>query len=410
MSRLRIILPLLSIVSLLLPAASGCARGNDFNSQVDAITAPYSFHLVRWEIGALGGMIAGFFDRDASDNTDVIFTYFDNMERIQGLNVQIDRATIGDGGTSSLEDEVSSLEESTSDLSREVVDQLKVEIKAVLEQTGIDNPFDRPINTSLIFPPIEAVLASSPNLLVVSPRNRIETIKEVTLLPEMSREAMEDIEDRVDALGYSALVVPLGGMATYPSYVSNGGGLQFTIDSIVHEWLHLYLAFTPLGFRYILDWAGIRPDYDIATMNETVVSMVANEIGAKVYETYFPAVPTDNATAAPPASGFDFNKVMRDTRTNVDHYLAVGEVDQAERYMEQQRQYLAANGYHIRKLNQAYFAFYGTYADSPTSVSPIGADLKTLRGQSPSLKAFLDAVSNMTSPKELEDKILNSKP
>ena len=37
----------------------------------------------------------------------------------------------------------------------------------------------------------------------------------------------------------------------------------------------------------------------------------------------------------------------------------------AEDYMEQQRRYINSNGYGIRKLNQAYFAFYGAYADSP---------------------------------------------
>jgi hypothetical protein len=57
--------------------------------------------------------------------------------------------------------------------------------------------------------------------------------------------------------------------------------------------------------------------------------------------------------------------------------------------MEQKRQYLDTRGYHIRKLNQAYFAFHGTYADRPTSISPIGRELKKLRNQSASLKDFL---------------------
>ncbi len=102
---------------------------------------------------------------------------------------------------------------------------------------------------------------------------------------------------------------------------------------------------------------------------------------------------------------FDFNKEMRETRKAVDNYLAQGEIEQAEQYMEQQRQYLAANGYYIRKLNQAYFAFYGTYADSPTSISPIGVELKTLRSQSVSLKEFLDDRSSMTSQQELNERI-----
>jgi hypothetical protein len=73
--------------------------------------------------------------------------------------------------------------------------------------------------------------------------------------------------------------------------------------------------------------------------------------------------------------------------------------------MEQKRQQLASMGYHIRKLNQAYFAFYGTYADSPTSISPIGLELKELKSQSASLKDFLDAVASMTSRQDLIDSL-----
>ena len=69
--------------------------------------------------------------------------------------------------------------------------------------------------------------------------------------------------------------------------------------------------------------------------------------------------------------------------------------------MEQKRQYLASMGYHIRKVNQAYFAFHGTYADRPTSISPIGLELKKLRGQSASLKDYLNTVAAMSSHQDL---------
>jgi len=96
---------------------------------------------------------------------------------------------------------------------------------------------------------------------------------------------------------------------------------------------------------------------------------------------------------------------MREIRRAVDSYLAQGEIELAEEFMEQKRLYLASNGYYIRKLNQAYFAFHGTYADKPTSISPIGLELKQLRSQSASLKVFLDTVAGMTSRQELRDSI-----
>jgi hypothetical protein len=87
----------------------------------------------------------------------------------------------------------------------------------------------------------------------------------------------------------------------------------------------------------------------------------------------------------------------------VDNYLAQGQIEQAEQYMEAQRQFLYTQGYYIRKLNQAYFAFYGRYADSPTSVDPIGIQIKTLRGHSLSVKDFLDTVSDLTNAQNLSD-------
>jgi hypothetical protein len=96
---------------------------------------------------------------------------------------------------------------------------------------------------------------------------------------------------------------------------------------------------------------------------------------------------------------------MREIRIAVDNYLAQGEIDQAEAFMEQKQQYLAENGYYIRKLNQAYFAFHGTYADSPTSSSPIGKEISQLREQSASLKDFLDSAAGITSQDELIKKL-----
>ncbi len=131
--------------------------------------------------------------------------------------------------------------------------------------------------------------------------------------------------------------------------------------------------------------------------------MVSKEIGSIVCEKYYPEYGNDvNQTAE---SEFDFNREMRDIRRAVDKYLARGEVEQAEEFMEQKRQYLASMGHYIRKLNHVHFAYYGTYADRATSISPIGLELKELRSQSASLKDFLNKVAAMTSRQDLRDSI-----
>jgi hypothetical protein len=92
---------------------------------------------------------------------------------------------------------------------------------------------------------------------------------------------------------------------------------------------------------------------------------------------------------------------MRRIRLRVDELLAEGRVFEAEAYMETERQKLAAAGYHLRRLNQAYFAFHGSYATSPASVDPIGPWLRQLRAQSGSLKAFVDQAAQMRSLDDL---------
>ncbi|MFC1943209.1 hypothetical protein ACFLWO_01340 [Chloroflexota bacterium] len=231
-------------------------------------------------------------------------------------------------------------------------------------------------------------------------------MREITLKPSLLLEEIEGIETRVDELGVSSLVLGLSGLgATYPTFVSNEASLQSTIDITTEEWLHQYLAFKPLGFFYLLDLTGLSRNYEIATMNETLASMVSKEVGSNVYEKYYSKYENGANQNQAPESAFDFYREMREIRKTVDIYLARGEIEQAEEFMGQKRQYLASMGYYIRNLNQAYFAFHGTYADRPAFISPIGLELKELRSQSASLKDFLNTVAAMTSRQELRDSI-----
>ena len=133
-------------------------------------------------------------------------------------------------------------------------------------------------------PPVNIKLGNPTYLLVVSPRERIESIREIILKPSLTPEEIADIETRVDESGVSSLVVGLGGLgAIYPSLVSNEASLPFTIDTIAEEWLHQYLVFKPLGFLYLLDLTGLSRNYEIATMNETLAGLVSKEVGSIVY-------------------------------------------------------------------------------------------------------------------------------
>ncbi len=72
---------------------------------------------------------------------------------------------------------------------------------------------------------------------------------------------------------------------------------------------------------------------------------------------------------------------MRETRVRADALLAAGEIEEAEAYMEERRVIFWENGYTIRRLNQAYFAFYGAYADQPGGAAgqdPVGEAVREL--------------------------------
>ncbi|MCH8310864.1 MAG: hypothetical protein IIB17_10285, partial [Chloroflexi bacterium] len=75
----------------------------------------------------------------------------------------------------------------------------------------------------------------------------------------------------------------------------------------------------------------------------------------------------------------------------------------AESYMERRRQIFVANGFPIRKLNQAYFAFNGTYADSAASSSPIAEQLKRYRNAAPDVGTFIKQVAGHSTYQKFLD-------
>jgi hypothetical protein len=92
---------------------------------------------------------------------------------------------------------------------------------------------------------------------------------------------------------------------------------------------------------------------------------------------------------------------MRDTRLRVDELLAEGRIEEAEQYMEARRQVFWDHGYrHIRRINQAYFAFYGAYADSPRGEAgedPIGEAVRAVWAQIQDPVEFLRKMAWVTT-------------
>jgi hypothetical protein len=134
------------------------------------------------------------------------------------------------------------------------------------------------------------------------------------------------------------------------------------------------------------------------TLNETVADLAGREIGDRAFIALGGVIPDEpvSAIAAEPAAllAFDFDAEMRTTRLRADELLAEGKIAEAEAYMESRRLIFVANGHNIRKLNQAYFAFHGTYAESGASVSPVGGQVREYRELSPDLGTFIGRVAS----------------
>ena len=265
---------------------------------------------------------------------------------------------------------------------------IEAEISLVLAEEGFES------RLGLIWPPVDLALLDPPSVLITSPRHVIERQRDHILRPNLdipTRKALEEKLFREQDL--AALVTNIGGIATYPSMVVIRGGLHRAVDIATHEWLHHYWFFNPLGQNY-------ARDFDTTTLNESAANLAGEEIASRVLEILnpqpsSPVAPPPSANDAPPA--FNFRETMHETRLHVDELLAEGRIEEAEAYMESQRRLFNDNGYRIRKLNQAYFAFHGTYADSPASVSPIYDELVQFRQTFPTVGDFIRAIARFSS-------------
>ncbi len=250
-----------------------------------------------------------------------------------------------------------------------------------------------------------------PQNLVISKREKIGAEANFILTPLAIPDA-EKLENTIDEReNVSSLVVDIGGLADYPTMIMRTTALDWLSNTIAHEWTHIYLSQHPLGLNYTTP--------ELRTMNETTASIAGTEIGKIVMQRFYPELlsHTDNSYTfisqlierTLPRT-FDFRAEMHTTRIVSDSLLAQGKINEAEAYMEQRRQVFWDNGYAIRKINQAYFAFYGSYADSPGGAAgedPVGPAVRALRAKSSSLKDFLERISAMSSFDELRNAVGN---
>ncbi|MPZ15261.1 MAG: hypothetical protein GEU73_12700 [Chloroflexi bacterium] len=246
----------------------------------------------------------------------------------------------------------------------------------------------------LLVPPVLFTEAVPPRLLVISPRDRIELTHSVLLRGDVSLAEAESLERSMEQLDVSALVVDIGGISTYPALIPPNGAPASTLGTIAHEWTHAALFLSPLGRAY-----GSSPD--ARAINETAADLVAQEVVARIVEDAGAELPQQEADNG----GRELRDTMRRIRVTVDALLAERKVPEAEATMEAERQTLVDHGFLIRRLNQAYFAFHGNYAEGPAPSTEVPDLLRALRAQAASLNEFLDRIGRTTSLDELRREV-----
>jgi hypothetical protein len=368
------------------------------------------FDFSRWTLDALGrklaqSTLAPQHYLASVARTDLVEEYIALQAEIERLQEQV-RATFSDPGVT---DPMRASDESRARLARMQGRQaeLRLHVEAILEEQVAAVVAEEGFSLAgQVLPPVSFHFSAIPLALILSPREAIRQEASIQMNPGLFLEQQVALEQKVEPrLGLSALVVPLGGIGTYPTMIQETTSLNWIVDTIAHEWTHNYLSFRPLGANY-------NRSADARTMNETVASIVGSEIGARVIARFYPArvppavqpVPAPE-TPAPAAPAFDFRGAMHETRVTVDDMLAQGKVTEAESYMEARRRLFVEHGYTIRRINQAYFAFYGAYADQPgeRGEDPVGPAVELLRAGSSSLGQFLRLVGGMTSYDELRE-------
>jgi hypothetical protein len=340
--------------------------------RLDQLTAPYAWSVVGWEVEHLGDAFAEirsqvFAPRDEAELTKGVRAYLEGMPCEQDYRVRPDSAEMCWG-----------FDRTT--LQSLLASSVAMELRA----------HGAPTVGHVVFPPVTLSLTQPLRLLVVSPREEIRQAHWELFDDRFPLSVAADFEATVERLGVSALVIDGIAVATYPTLIPTDTPTSAILQTVAHEWTHTSLFFTALGRAY-----GGSPQ--ARAINETTADTVGSEVGDALMR----RAGVEPARATSGGRRGDFAERMRAIRQRVDALLAQRDVVGAEAYMEEQRLLLVADGYRIRKLNQAYFAFHGNYAEGPAATTEVPDSVRAIRARSGALADFLGRIGRVTSLEEL---------
>lgn len=404
---------LLFLLPLTIIVATRQVMQRGSRSNIAEVVEDRGFNFLTWELDAFRkkiytAIVSGHTYLDAPDQNQLVLDYVQEIGEVRQLDRDLENVY------ATADDPAKASQTLQADLAQRRADLAPIQqyAEAVLEdQTAQMLRNQRFTLAGQTFPPVQMHITPLPSMLIVSPRDDIRQQYAFPLkhgLPTPEKELLETAVFENEDL--SALVVPIGGLGVFPAMIVETSNMRFLTDVFAHEWAHHWLSLRPLGVSY-------ARNSELRTMNETVASILGEEIGLMTLQTYYPDLvpppppePTESesdgaeeAVSEPPA--FEFRDEMRITREETDRLIAEDMIEEAEAYMEARRLVFVENGYNIRKLNQAYFAFYGAYADSAgaSGGDPVGPAVVAVREDSADLRDFMKRVAGLTNFEGLED-------
>ena len=398
---------LLSLLCLLTFTREWPPFGDEFY-QITQLVGQRQFDFLSWETGAILDKAAGVLANndaflDEASRKQAVLDYLALLQQVQQLEADI--AQIYADPAISKPDEATAVQQATLSQLRQRLTTLQPIAETIVQDQVGDILVEEGFGVlGQAWPPVMMKMTPLPSLLIVSPRDHIERIYGVSLIPGLSTAEMDALETAVfEQLNLSALVVPIGGLGTYPAMITETSSINWLAEVTAHEWSHHWMSFFPVGWHY--------SDPQVRIINETIASIFDQEIGSRVIERYYPEfVPPPAPDILPEVSpveppAFDYGAELAATRVRAEELLAQGDIEGAEAYMEAQRLVFRENGYGIRKLNQAYFAFYGAYAAVPgaTGSDPTGPMLLGIQSDTASPREFMDTVASIATFADLEE-------
>ncbi len=348
---------------------------------------------------------------DESQRARFVLDHLDHVRRVEQLSADIGRIytdpNVSDPEQASAEQraELAHLRAhlyQTAPLTEAILGE---QVASILQDAGFGT-------LGQLWPPVSGTFTPLPSLLILSPRAVIMSERQLLLRPGFTAAEADALEQRLEAAlsDRSAYVTAIGGLSAYPAMLMESSSVDWCAEVMAHEWTHHYLTPYPLGLYY--DTYG-----ETRAINETSAELVGRWAGQAVIERFYrpvlerkkalpqPLTRTPQPGGTPAPSAFDFYAEMHATRVAVDRMLAEGRIKDAELYMELKRRYIVAQGYLLRRLNQAYFAFHGAYAARPgaAGADPIGPAVRRLWALSGDPHSFLRRVRSVTRLSDLLD-------